>query len=149
MGLIKDFLKHYFWTSLLAIIVINFRSLNRLDDIFIHFFDVIPIMILLLLVFLITNFVFVSITFLLNKIFRLEVLIALLIVVLFFFVDIYIEKDFYVDYADKVDFDNTTPKDEYGYYIGKNGGEILSFLFLAIINLGYCIFFGKNKFYSK
>lgn len=146
MGLIKDFLKHYFWTSLLFIIIITFPSWSKLYNIFFDFFYFI---IAFFFLFLKINFIFVSITFLLNKIFRLEVLIALLIVILFFFIDIYIEKDFYVDYADKIDFDNTTPKDKYGYYIGKNGGEILSFLFLAIINLGYCIFFGKNKFYSK
>lgn len=136
--LLSAFLRQYFWTLLLVIPVL-YVYINTAFIFFLYL--VLPIII-------VANGVFTLISFLINKIFRLEVLIALFIVGILMFIHIYTNRDYFVDYRDKIIFDGVEPQNKSDFYIGRNITEILFLLFLFLTNLIYCIFFGKNKFYS-
>ncbi|MDO5106355.1 hypothetical protein [Capnocytophaga sp.] len=136
--LLSAFLRQYFWTLLLVISVL-YVYISTAFVFFLYF--ILPIII-------VANGVFTLICFLINKIFRLEVLIALFVVALLMFIHIYTNEDYFVDYRDKIIFDGVEPQNKSDFYIGSNIREILFSLFLFLINLVYCIFFGKNKFYS-
>lgn len=132
---LKRFLKHYLATLTLMLI---------LGGMSIH-----PLIYLIIIPALLGyNIIFTAIGFFLNKIFRLEFFIALLVVALYFFIYIYIKRDYYTEYADKVDLDNVLPQNPLDYYIGDNYSDIQISLSILIIHTAYCLFFGKNKFYG-
>lgn len=138
MKYMQSFLKHYFATLVFIYIVLLFLSV----DIFFFIFVIIPVSLVL-------NFIFTTIYFALNKLLKLEFFIAILVVAIIILIDIQSKLGGYIEYADKVDFDNAPPQDQYAYYMAKNAWKLLSLLFVSIVHSLYCIFFGKNTFYLK